>query len=453
MKRYLFICAVLCASLWGNLLRAKELVTDATIKLQKDSTLQFTLESGIPVTYRLIPDSEIFLISLAFTYGDAYLKAEERPALSVLTQLMERGSKSYPKDTLFALLEKYATTINCGAGIELGNCTFSTLNPYVAELMPAFASSVLEPSFDPNEANIVLEQATASERGSLQNPETYANEVVNDIFYGKGHPYWANQETKLKALAATKLPLIKDLHQRLLTQVAKRFVVVGSLPVDQLKTLLNKQFALLKNVEDKALVIPKPVYRPKESFTFAPRNIPTSYVRAKFVMPGVGDPDLVAAQLMVHILSEEMENEIRTKRSLSYSVYAQVIPYTMGIGVLHASTSRPKETLEAMRPIIKKLRDTKLSKDELERYKTVFATSYFLNLEEHSSLAGTIVNAMHYFGGTDRLYDMPRILAKVSPDDIQQAAQRYLQKFRLGVVFREKDFSPKWGQDFLKAFP
>ena len=457
MRKELFGLGLILSLGWTSLsapaYAAKELVNDETIKLQKDSTFELKLDNKIPVTYRQIPGSEIFLIMLGFNFGDAHLAAAERSQLGILTTLMERGSTSYPRDTLFALLEKYATGINCGMGIEQGSCAMSTLNPYVEELLPAFASQVLEPSFDPVETKLVLDQAKAAEAASLQNPESYVNEVVNGIFYGEKHPYWAPQAIKLAALEKVKLDQLKALHQRLLSKVAKRIVVVGSMPPGELLKLLNKNFALLRPAPEVVLNIPRPAYEPKKNFRFAARDIPTSYVRAKFVMPGIDSPDLIAAQLMVHILSEELENEVRTKRSLSYSVYAQVIPYSMGIGVLHASTSKPKETLEVIKPIIQKLKSQTLSKAELEQYKTVFATSYFLNLEEHSSLAMSMANSMHYFNSTDRMYEMPRMLAAITPQDIQKAANTYLKQFRLGVVFKEGGFDSKWAQDFLKSFP
>jgi predicted Zn-dependent peptidase len=153
----------------------------------------------------------------------------------------------------------------------------------------------------------------------------------------------------------------------------------------------------------------------------------------------------------MRILSEELESEVRTKRSLSYAVYAQQVSLAMGIGVIHASTSRPKETLEAIMPVVKKLRDEKLSKEDLERHKTVFATGYFLTLEEHGSLASSLASSYLYNGNTNRLYDMPRELEKVTPEDIQRLAKQHFKGFRLGVVYRNKDFQKPWAEGFLKA--
>ncbi len=431
---------------------AKELVSSETIKLQKDSTITFKLKNNTLVTYREIPHSEIAVVELAFTQGEASLARADRPGLGALAELMERGSVSYPKPKLSELLEKYSTGISCSFGIELGFCGMATLSGSLPELLPAFASVIRDPDLNSVEAELVLEQEKASEAAALQDPETYVNEVVNKVFYGDGHPYWTDQKNRLQDLDEIKLDNLKRLHARLLADVPKHIVVVGSLPLARLKELLEANFSFLPEISAKRLQVQAPVYDPKHAYEIAARAIPTSYIRAKFSAPGIQDADFIATQLMVHILSEELENEIRTKRSLSYSVYAQVLPYTTGIGVIHVSSSKPMETMEALRIIIDKLRKQKLSVGELNRYRTVFATSYFLKLEEHSSLSSSLRSSVHYFDSADRLYEMPRLLARITPEEVQKAAQTYLQKFRLGVVYRENGFKPEWAEDFLKAF-
>jgi zinc protease len=453
MRWVLYVMTLAWVALLSLSLQAKELVSPETVRLQKRATHSFTVLKGVPVSYRQVANTDIVLVGVSFDFGAAHLEAKARPALQILGTLMERGSKSYPRDTLLALLERNGTGINCSFGVELGSCSMAMLKDQMQELLPAFRSILLEPTLDAAEAQVIREQVRAGIESSVQNPESYVNEVVNSIFYGKGHPYWDDQDTELKAIGAYKHNDLILLHNRLLKDVPKRLVVVGPMPPAEMKSVLEKQLDGLTTAPVKSLSLPNLQFNPKKSFKIVDRDIPTAYLRAKFVMPGARDADLLPAQLMLHILSQELENEIRTKRSLSYAVSAQMIPYTMGIGLLHASTSKPKETLEALEPVIRKLRDEKLAAVELERYKTVFATSYFLNLEEHGSLANSISGAMHYYRSTNPLYEMPMKLAKVTPDDIQKAAQKYLRQFRLGVVYRQKDFSRSWADPLLKAFP
>jgi zinc protease len=440
----------------GNFLSAApahstQLVSDATIALQKKNTEFFTLSNKIPVIYRRLEGSEIFQITTALAFGQAHLPADKQPAMSVLFDLVERGSKTLPKEILFGLLEKYATSINCGSSIEVTACSMATLQEYLPELLPAYASVMQEPALDPIEAQLILKQTEAGIQSMSQNPEAYVNEVVNSAFYGHSHPYWMPKEKELEWLLKFRIQDLAALHQEVMKKSRKVIVVVAGIPKEELKALLEKNLGAMTQGDSQLKAPSTPKYQPKRNFAMGKRDIPTAYIRAKFDLPSFTSPDSPAINLLMRILSEELETEIRTKRSLSYAVYAQSVSLAMGLGVIHASTSRPQETLEAMVPVIQKLRDKKLSVQDLERHKTVFATGYFLTLEEHGSLAGTLASSWLYYGSTDRLYETPRELEKVSPEDIQRLARRYLKQFRLGVVFKEQDFQKAWADKFLKT--
>ncbi len=435
----------------SEILQAKQLVSDATIAMQKQSTETFELSGHVPVVYRKIEGTEIFQITTALAFGEAHLPAEKQPALGLLFDLMERGTKQWPKEKLYALLEKYATAVSCGASIETTACSMATVNDNVAELLPVYASVLLNPELDSKEAQLILQQTEAGIKGSSQNPETYVNEVVNGAFYGSSHPYWMPMEKELEYLTKWKIADLPALYQDVMKRSRKVIVVVGGLPKEELIKLLEKNLGALTQGDSQLKSPPVPKFDAKRVFVQGDRDIPTAYIRAKFALPGIDSPDAPAAGLMMRILSENLESEVRTKRSLSYAVYAQTVSLAMGIGVIHASTSHPQETLEAIAPVVQKLRDKKLSVTDLERHKTVFATSYFLTLEEHSSLAGALASSYLYFGSVERLYQMPRHLEKVTPEDIQRLAKQYLKSFRLGVVYKSKGFQKAWADKFLKA--
>ncbi len=450
MKRIMYLMLSLGLS-WTPALFGKQLVSDATISMQKQNTETFELPGKVPVIYRRIEGTEIVQIATAMAYGEAHVPAAQQPAMGVLFELMKRGTKSWPKDKLYALVEKYAASISCGVSIETSACSIATLEEFLPELLPVYASVLQEPAFDPTEGQLILQQSEAGLKSMTQNPEAYVNEVVNSVFYGGSHPYWMPNEKELEFLKNLQLKDLPALHAEVLKKSRKVIVVVAGMPKEKLQKLLTQHLGQLVQGQSQLKAPATPKFNAKKTFALADRDIPTAYVRAKFSLPSYISPDAPAVNLLMRILSEELENEIRTKRSLSYAVFAQQVSLAMGLGVIHASTSRPKETLEAMVPVIKKLRDEKLSKEDLERHKTVFATGYFLTLEEHGSLASALASSYLYDGNVDRLYQMPRNLEKVTPDDIQRLAKKYFKDFRLGVVYKEKSFQKPWADSFLKA--
>ncbi len=441
---------IFCLSTQG---RARELVSPETIQLQTQQTNQFLLSNGLSVVYRKVPDSEIIWLALSFSQGASSLKADEAPLLNTVAQIMEKGSETYPRDRLYALFEKFGTGVNCGFGVESGMCQATFVKQYAGDVLPIFASLVTEPKFEPAEVDIALQQARAANLAANQNPEDYVNEVVNEIFYGQNHPYWRSNAFEKAVLAKAQLKDLKALYKKMMASTGKRLVVVGSMPDDQLKELLEKSFLKI-NSHATTLTPPKaPRFAKSKDISIVDRDVPTAYLRAKFLVPGALDKDFIRSSLMLHILSEELETEVRTRRSLSYAVYAGQLSYSLGIGILHASTSRPKETLEAMAEVIKNLRTKLISKEDLERYKTVFATSYFLNLEDHGRLGSSLANAYHYHGGPQKLYEYPRVLAQVTPEDIRRVADAYLRQFRLGIVYKKAQFKEADAKAFLKQFP
>lgn len=434
-------------------LQGARLVSQKTITTQNKLTSSFKLKNGIPVIYRQIAGSDILQINYAFARGLKDLKGPKRVTDGIMFDAMASGAKGWPKEKLYATLEKFSGAVSCGNGIERGSCSLVTINSYSKKLMPLYAAVILQPTFVAKDVNNLVAQAIAGIRQQTQNPGSFVNEVVNRVFYPPGHPYRLDTEYKLKILPTIKPADLKAQHKPLLNASLHRITAVGSLPAGELKGMLNRHFGHLKGTPVAAKPVPEPVFDQKRTFELENRKIPTAYMSIKMNAPAISAKDYLDARLMFHILSEELGEEIRTKRSLSYSIYAYMINYSVGIGVIGATTSKPKETLEAIHQVLHKIKSRTYSKKEIEDYKTVFATRYFLTLEEHSSLAGALSRTGHYFGDAGHLYRMPRDLEAINPARIQSAARRYLRDFRVGVIFSKDKFKQKWADDLVKRHP
>src|SRR5690606_12599455 len=105
--------------------------------------------------------------------------------------------------------------------------------------------------------------------------------------------------------------------------------------------------------------------------------------------------------------------------------------------------------LAAMNDVIQKLKTKTYSQSELDEYKTVFATSYFLTQETHASLASSLVTN-EFFQGYEAAYDFPRKLDKVTPKDIKRLANELLVDLRMGVIFDEKKFKDDWAMALIR---
>ena len=118
--------------------------------------------------------------------------------------------------------------------------------------------------------------------------------------------------------------------------------------------------------------------------------------------------------------------------------------------MIAASTSKPKETLETIAAVVKDLRDRGVSQEDLNEYRNIFTTGYYLTMETHDQLANALSTSQAYFGDATKLYDLPARLNAVTPADIKRVANETLKNIRVGIVFDKEKFKNEW-VDPIKA--
>ena len=434
----------------GNCVSSNQLVSLETIKEQKALTEIATLSNGIPLIYRNIPNSDILQIDANFTFGRKDIATQGKALLPIMFATMTKGAQNWSKEALFRLTEKYSAGISCSSGIELSSCSLSVINDYWLKLLPAFQAIIKEPTFSQKELLLAIDRRKASLKASDQNPESYSNEVVNEIFYGPNHPYYLSNKQALTHLSAAKREAIIGLHNSILNADRMFLTIATSLPLPLVKKHLEMVFGNITKKTFQSVVAKEPKFAKNSSSIIAHRDIPSAYMRAKFNLPGIQSPDYMATKLMIKILDEELSTEIRTKLSLSYAVYSYALNYQIGFGIIAASTSYPEQTLSALNTVLKKLKSHTYTAKELEEYKNVYATKYFLTLEEHSSLAAALSHTYHYFKSTDPMYENTLLLAQVTPEKVKEMANKYLNNFRLGIVYSKDKIKKEWMDHLVK---
>jgi zinc protease len=402
------------------------------------------LPNGIPLIIRETPGSDIVNLSVTFMTGSADEAADRRVINQLTLESMAYSTKSFSKQKIFALTEKYSIGISCGGGVEISRCAIQTIKDYLPQAINLLAAVTTEPSFNSDDINLAKQRRIANFQKETQNPESAVNNVVNRVFYPEQHPYRLLPEDGVQQTKALGRTDLQAYHQSLL-DASKIFITYAGpkLTPATMKTIQKKFSKIPKKDQPKKIVV-SPAFDPNKRFALEHRTIPTAYIRVKFNAPAITAKSAAAADLMFEILSERLQEEIRTKRSLSYAVYAGTIQYTQGIGMIAVSTSKPKETIDAIVSVVKKFKEKGVKAEELDEQRNVFTTSYFLTLESQSSLAAALASFQNYFDDARKLYELPNQLAKVTPEDVQKVAKEYLKNFRVGVVYDKEKFDSKW---------
>ena len=444
MLRRILLCLYML-SIPGTVL-AVELVSTKTVEAQKQLTQTFKLKSGIPVVYRTIPDSDILQIKVLFSLGEKDLPQGKKSLLRWLMASMPMASKEYTKEKMNEEVAKYSLEMSCGFSTEISSCDLGTVNDFFAESLAPFASMITAPQLSEQDLGLQRERLTEGAKQEKDSPPSYINNVVNRVFYRKGHPY---RITIDEIVAANKTDEVRSLHSKLLDSSLMTIIVVGSIKAEILTQGLEAAFGKVANHSYVNQGVKEPAFDSVDKLEFEDRSLPTAYIRAKFTVPSATSPDANASNLMFEILSQRMFEEIRSKRSLSYTPFATSLYMTIGIGVVDVSTPKPKESLQVLAEVISNLKTKSLSPSEVEEYKRLYATRYFLTQESHQAMADGMARYYHYFKSVDPLYELPLKLSEVTNIQVQSMAKKYLKNFRVGVLYDRTKFQNNW----IKVLP
>ncbi len=413
--------------------------TTKTTKIDGATTL-------IERTINLTPISHL---SISLDQGQAHLPEVNRPLNAVAFDAMTLATLSYSKQDIFNITEKQSIAFDCGGGIEFSSCQVESVSENFESMVSLVASALREPLFLEEDLRNVIQRRASQFSSDIQNPESRANTLVNRIYYESNHPYRLLPDDAVERLKSITANEVRGYHKAMLDKVRLTITYVGpSLSVSQRRFLQNS-FKGIGKGRSTPLSINPPVGSAKEKIVFESRDIPTAYVRLKFNSVGAASPEVSASRLLFEILSENLHEEVRTKRSLSYAVHGMSLQMQQGIGTIAASTSKPKETLEVIAMVVKKLKEEALSVEKLAEYKNVFTTALYLSMETHQNLASALMNSHLYRGKASELYFIQSQIAKVTPAMIQDLAKKTLTNMKAGVVFEKSKFKEDWLQPVL----
>ena len=145
------------------------------------------------------------------------------------------------------------------------------------------------------------------------------------------------------------------------------------------------------------------------------------------------DPDRHAATLLAQILgggaSSRLFQEVRERRGLAYSVYAERTGYDdAGVLAVYAGTApaRAAETLRVVTGEVERLSDG-VSARELEVARGSIVGSMALGLEDSGARMHRIGRSMLLHGEVPTVDSVVEAFALVSPDDVRRVALRLLE--------------------------
>lgn len=440
----LILLGMLCV-IQPTLAKPHEELTFEPIQFKPPVPEQRELSNGMKLY--LLEDRELplFNINGLIRTGSIYEPGEKVGLASIFASVMRTGGTiSREPDALNEELESMAAAVEISMSAEYGGMSLSTLAEDIEKGLEIFADVLMYPAFREDKLALRKQQAIEAIRRRNDNPIQLAWRNFSALLYGKAHPF--GRYSEIEGVESITVADLQAFHAKYYQPDNISLAITGDFDTETLIAQLERVFAGWENEEiafpDVPLVENAPA--PSVNYIFKDLNQTTMLIGHFGIKRTPDFPDYFALRVMNEILGEggftsRLMKEVREKHGLAYMVGSlmQTSYYTNPGEWFAYSQTRADKTAEAIAliiDIVRDLRETPVPADELQRTKDSLTNSFVFQFDSSSQIA--FQQMMLAFRGyaPDFLETFSDNIAKVTAEDVQQVAQKYLHPDALTIV-------------------
>jgi zinc protease len=398
-----------------------------------DATTDFTLANGLKVIHRFVKGNEVVAARVYFRGGARNINEKNAGIETLLFEVAQAGTKNFTKSQINRELARMGTVVNSGGGYDYSVLASLSVRQHFDRSWQLLTDMALYPTFDEKEVTLERDRLVNALRQEGDDPETYVTSQSEKLLYA-AHPYSNRPFGTIESVGRLTAADLKAYHAAHLMASRLLVVVVGNVTQDEVRRKVEAAFGKLPKGDYKPE--PPPAFKPVETpeFKLIERGVPTYYIRGVFAAPSIGDPDYAALMVATNIIYQQFFQEVRVKRNLSYAPNIELLTQGANSGFISVSTPKPNEALKVMFDQIELIQQNVIRKEALPEILTGFLTTYYRNLETNDAQAARLGEYELLAGDWRKALTWIEDVNKVTPEDINRVANKYLKTFRFAVI-------------------
>lgn len=416
-------------------------------------TSDFTLENGIPVIYRLVPDNEIQVVQLYLTHSAQLSTPQTAGIENLMLSYLTYGSQEYTKNEIEGKLVQTSSSIGSNSNLDYSVYSMVCIDRYFEEIFDMYADIFLNPLFLEEYYTEVFNGFQLSFNEIFTDPFSRNSYELSMAFF-EGHPYqnlhYGTKESVLDNPISHEQ--ITSYYQENIHSKRLFIVVVSSMDRNQVEEKLNQTYGQLAEREFEAQSIPPLTLAAGEvQYVTDFPEMEASHLRGNFIAPDITDADFFKLSLSMELLNDLLYDIIRTKHNLAYSPFSFIRSEKANYGslgiygcpdpvavkpyfeeaidllangkCLSVSVSGTEEGLIYEQ---EEGEDYVPLENAIDFYKKSYITSYYYGQQRTSDIATALGRSYYYFGDYNAYLDFIRRIQEVTSQDIVDVVNKYI---------------------------
>lgn len=401
-----------------------------------DTITRVVLDNGITALVYENFAAQSVVISGSLRAGSLY-ETPERNGLAALTaSALMRGTENRDFNAIHAELEDIGADIGVSSNIHRTGFFGKALAEDLPTLVDVLADVLRRPTFPTAHIERLRGEVLTGLQYRSQDTRYRANRAFRAALYPDNHPYHYGTSGTVETVPQIAVSDMVAFHQQHYGPQDMIIVVVGAVKAAAVIDTLKQYLADWQNPSQ-----PQPPALPE-----VPRV--TESRRAKVALPGKTQSDIVlglpgpsrfsedyqAAVLANSVLGQfgmmgRIGASVREELGLAYYAYSQIDggmgpgPWSVVAGVNPANVDL---AIERIGDELRRLTNEPVSDQDLADNQAYYVGNLPLQLESNEGIASTLTSIELYNLGLDYLVTYRDRIYRLTKDDLQRAARRYL---------------------------
>lgn len=360
---------------------------------------------------------------------DPIYEGNQSGYLEATGSLLRTGTKTKTKDQLDQEIDFIGATLSTSSS----GIFAMSLKDHTENLLSIISDITLNSVFKQSELDKIKKRMQSGLASQKDDPNAIAATVESALLYGKDHPY-GEVETEQTVNDIT-LQKCKEYYAKFFAPNISYLAVVGDISVDEAKPLVEKYFGSWKKKDVPTFTYKTPEAPGKREVALVDRpNSVQSVVEVGYpVRLTLGDPDYIKANVANTILGGgvfRLFENLREKHSYTYGAYSSLTQDKLIGSFIASAEVRNSVTDSSVTQILyemNRIRTETVPATELQTVKNYMTGNFAIALERPQTIANFALNIARYNLPKDYYQNYLKNIAKVTSDDVMEAAKKYIR--------------------------
>lgn len=377
---------------------------------------------------------------IAFFSGDADESSDDIGLTSALASMLNEGTQNYSSRQLAEEIEKLGASIGASSSADFTSVSASGLSLYTSDIFRLMAETVLLPTFPEDELNLFRQNTIEGLKFQRSQADFLATEQIARILYGD-HPYGIVSPKPSDVEKITRAKLLEFHKQKFIPNNAI-LIIVGDVDKDEILEETKRHFGGWAQGDVKTLTDKNFSERVNKTLTIVDRS---GSAQSNIVLGNLAiertNPDYFPVILMNQVLgagaSSRIFMNLREEKGYTYGAYSR-FDTKKHSGEFEATaevrTAVTGDSLKEFFYELNRIRDEKVSDEELQDAKNFLAGVFPIRAETQEGLTNLIVSQKLYDLPEDYLQTYRDNVNSVTIEDVQRVAKKYIQPDKIAIV-------------------